>query len=359
MEAQIRALQRDVSVLQRQRIDDGDRLTTSHIQYEHDRKMAPKKTTTPMNNATIKQLIPQGVADALAEYEANRSSRNGDDSHDSGSARRTEHTTRECAYSDFLKCQPLTLKWNSHVKTVGHDAAYGMTWKTLMKMLTDKYCPRSKIKKLKIEIWNLKVKGTDIVSYTQHFQKLALMCGRMFPEESDQVDKYVGGRPDMIQGSVMASKPKTIQEAIKIANDLIDQKPYKRKNVVRAYAAGSGGKKESPAATANNQRALGAIQKVVTCYECGVQGHFKKDYLKLKNNNRGNQAGNGRAQARAYALGGNKANLDSNVVTGTFLLNNHYAFILFDSGADRSFVSTAFSSLIDIIPTTLNDSYDV
>ncbi|GKE20468.1 reverse transcriptase domain-containing protein [Tanacetum coccineum] len=88
--------------------------------------------------------------------------------------------------------------WNFHVKTVGHDAAYGMTWKILMKMLTDKYCPRSEIKKLKIELWNLKVKGTDVVSYTQHFQKLALMCGRMLPKEYDQLGKYVGGLPDMI-----------------------------------------------------------------------------------------------------------------------------------------------------------------
>ncbi|GJU43235.1 hypothetical protein Tco_1200501 [Tanacetum coccineum] len=81
-------------------------------------------------------------------------------------------------------------------------------------MMTAKYCPRSEIKKLEIEIWNLKVKGTDVVSYTQHFQELALMCGRMFLEESDEVEKYVGGLPDMIQGSVMASKPKKMQDAI-------------------------------------------------------------------------------------------------------------------------------------------------
>ncbi|GKE29239.1 reverse transcriptase domain-containing protein [Tanacetum coccineum] len=205
--------------------------------------MSPKKTTTPMTDVAIKQLIGQGVSDGLAEYEANRSSRNGDDSHDSGSGRRrTENTTRECTYSDFLKCQPLNFKgtkgvigltqwfkkieyvfhisncavayqikfatctllgnaltwWNSHVKNVGHDAAYGMTWKTLKKMMTDKYCPRSEIKKLEIEIWNLK--------------------------ESDEVEKYVGGLPNMIQGSVMASKPKILQDAIQFANDLMDKK---------------------------------------------------------------------------------------------------------------------------------------
>ncbi|GKB73779.1 putative reverse transcriptase domain-containing protein, partial [Tanacetum coccineum] len=110
----------------------------------------------------------------------------------------------------------------------------------------------------------------------------------------------------------------------------------------------------SPAANANanNQRNSGVIQRVVTCFECGVQGHYKKDCRKLKNNNRGNPTGNGGATAMAYAVG-------SNVVTGTFLLNNHYASILFDTGADRSFVSTAFSSLIDIVPSTLDHDYDV
>ncbi|GKB46880.1 reverse transcriptase domain-containing protein [Tanacetum coccineum] len=190
-----------------------------------------------MSNAAIKALVARSVADALAEHEANRS-RNRDDSHDSGSGgRRMESVFHISNYTienqvKFVTCTLIGVAltwWNSYVKTVNHDAAYGMPWKTLMKMMTDKYCPRSEIKKLEIEIWNLKVKGTDVVSYTQRFQELALMCGRMFPEESDQVEKYVRGLPDMIQGSVMASKPKIMQEAIKIANDLMDQK-------VRAYA---------------------------------------------------------------------------------------------------------------------------
>ncbi|GJY00901.1 hypothetical protein Tco_0359053 [Tanacetum coccineum] len=204
--------------------------------------MAPKKTTTPMTDAAIKALIAQGVADASAEYETNRSSRNGDDSHDSGNGRRTERVTRECTYSDFLKCQPLNFlgtkgvvgltQWFKKMEsTVGLDVAYGMTWKTLKKMMTD----------------------------------------RMFPEESDEVEKYVGGLPDMIQGSVMASKPKTMQDAVEFATELMDQKihtfadrqaenkrkledntrnnqtqqqPFKKQNVAMAYTAGPNDKKE-------------------------------------------------------------------------------------------------------------------
>ncbi|GJX53482.1 reverse transcriptase domain-containing protein [Tanacetum coccineum] len=208
--------------------------------------MPPKRnavatTTTPMTDVQIKALIAQGVADALAECDVDRS-RNGDDNHNSGSdGRRRMSVARECTYSDFLKCQPLNFKgtegvvgltqwfermelvfhisnsvvgnqvkyatytllgnaltwWNSHIKNVGHDAAYGMPWKTLMKMMTDKYCPRGEIQKLEIKIWNLK---------------------------SDKVEKYVGGLPDMIQGSVMASEPKKMQDAIEFATKLMDQK---------------------------------------------------------------------------------------------------------------------------------------
>ncbi|GJV49118.1 hypothetical protein Tco_1439330 [Tanacetum coccineum] len=58
-------------------------------------------------------------------------------------------------------------------------------------MMTSKYCPRNKIKKLEMEIWELKVKGTDLASYTQRFQDLALLWRRMFPEETDKIEKYV------------------------------------------------------------------------------------------------------------------------------------------------------------------------
>ncbi|GKC38732.1 reverse transcriptase domain-containing protein [Tanacetum coccineum] len=251
------------------------------------------------------------------------------------------------------------------------------------------------------------------------------MCGRMFPEESDVVENYVGGLPYMIQRNVMSAKPKTMEEAVEMANNLMDQKlrtwaerqnenkrkqdddsrnnqnqqqSNKRQNNGRAYTAGPSKKREysgslpkcskcnyhhnSPCAskchkcnkvghlawdcrssgnanTGNNQRATGANKKGTMCYECGAQGHFKRECPKLKNKNRGNQGENGNAPTKVYIVGNAGTNPDSNVVTGTFLLNNRYASILFDIGADRSFVSTTFSSLIDITPTTLDHYYDV
>ncbi|GJV68823.1 putative reverse transcriptase domain-containing protein [Tanacetum coccineum] len=223
-------------------------------------------TTTSVTNAQPQTMIDQGVTAALATCDANK---NGDDNHTSGTGgRRTERVVREYTYQDFMKCKPLYFKgtegvveltqWCSlhggefHVMTVSHDVAYAMTWADLRKKMTDK----------------------------------------MFPEESDKIERSAGN-----------------------ANN------------------------------ANNQRGTGSGQKP-TCFECGVQGHFKRECPKLKNNkNRGNQVGNDRAPAKVYAVGHAGTNPDSNVVTGTFLLNNRYASILFDTGADRSFVSTAFSSI--------------
>ncbi|GJW82960.1 putative reverse transcriptase domain-containing protein [Tanacetum coccineum] len=302
-------------------------------------------TTTPMTNAQLKTLITQGVADVLAKRDATRS-RNGEDSHDSGTGvRRAELVARECTYPEFMKCQPLNFKGtdsvNSHVRTVGHDVAYAMTWTNLKKRMTDKYCPRGKIKKLEVEMWNLKVK------------------------ESDKIEKYVGGFPDMIYRSVMASKLKTMHDAVEFTTELIDKKIStcaKRLTLLglcnRVGHLARDCKSPANANTSNNQRGTGAGQKA-TCFECGSQGHFKRECPKLKNNNRANSVGNGIAPAKVYAMGNAGTNPDSNIITGTFLLNNRYASILFDTYADRSFVSIAFSSQIDITPTTLDHYYDV
>nr|GEU69433.1 putative reverse transcriptase domain-containing protein [Tanacetum cinerariifolium] len=220
---------------------------------------------------------------------------------------RAQTDTMEDANSS---CAALTW-WNGHVRTLGHDATYAMTWRTLNKNFTDKYCPKGKIKKLKIKLWNLRVKANDVAAYTQRFQELALMCTKFLADETKKVEKYISGLPNNIHRNVMSVRPKTLDETTKLANDLMDQKLR----------------------------------------------HIKKNCPKLKN--RGNGSENGVAQGRAYALGGRDASMDSNVITGTFLLNNQYAKILFDTGADRSFVSTTFTALIDITPTTLENYYDV
>ncbi|GJS38928.1 reverse transcriptase domain-containing protein [Tanacetum coccineum] len=333
---------------------------------------ATTTTTTPVTSAQLKALIDQGVTDALAARDA---SRNGDDSHTSGTGtRRTERVARECTYHDFMKCQPLFFKgtegvieltqwfermetvfrisncsmenqikfatctllgialtwWNSHVKTVSHDMAYEMTWTSLKKKMTDKYCPRGEIKKLEAELWSLKVKGTYVLGYNQHFQELALLCVRMFPEESDKIERYVGGLPDMIHGSVVASKPKTMQEAIEMATELMDKKistlaerqaenkrkldnnnqaqqqPPKRQDVAQAYAAGTGERKEY----------AGTLP---LCNKCkftttarALQRHYRSDCPERKNQNHENPTGGTGTRGVVHALGGGETDQDLN-----------------------------------------------
>nr|GFC81388.1 reverse transcriptase domain-containing protein [Tanacetum cinerariifolium] len=162
-------------------------------------------------------------------------------------------------------------------------------------MMTDKYCPLKKIRKLEVELWELKVKGTDLASYTQCFQELALLYGRMFSEESNKIEKYVGGLPDMIHGSVVASKPKTVQEAIEIETELMDKN-------VRTFPE-------------RETRGTELGQKP-TCYEYGVRGYYRRECPKLKNNNNhGNRGGRNNAPTRVYTIGRAGTDPDANVVT--------------------------------------------
>ncbi|GJU80667.1 hypothetical protein Tco_1283032, partial [Tanacetum coccineum] len=295
---------------------------------------------------------------------------------------------RECTYQDFLKCQPLSFNategvvgltrwfekmepvfhisncpekyqvkystctllnnaltwWNSHKRAIGIEVAYAMSWAELMKLMTEVYCPRNEVQKMETE---------------------------MVPNEEDKVERFIGGLLDNIQGNVIAAEPTKLQDAIRIANNLMDQKLkgyarsvenkrrldnnprenhgqqpiFKRQNV--------GGQNVARAYTAGNNEKKGYVGSLPYCNR---PGHFRKDYPKLRNQNHrnkngnktGNQTGSNEATAKAYAIRGGG---------GTFLLNNCYASMLFDSGADRSFVSSTFSVLLDVALISVKYTY--
>ncbi|GJY34626.1 putative reverse transcriptase domain-containing protein [Tanacetum coccineum] len=293
---------------------------------------------------------------------------------------------RECTYQDFIKCQPFNfkgtkgvvglIKWFEKMEMVFHISNCSEKYqvKELMKLMTDVYCPRNEIQKMESELWNF-----------------TMMCTKIVPEDEDRVEKFIGGLPNNIQGNVIVVEPTRLQDAIRVANNLIDHKlkgyavknaekkrrlevnqkdsrwqqpQFKRQNVggqnvVRAYTTG------------NNERRVynGQLPLYNKCKfhhegPCTVrQGHYRSDCQKLKNQNSGNKTRNksgiGEARGKAYVLGGGDADPDSNTVTGTFLLNNHCAYVLFDSCTDRSFMSTTFITLLDVIPSTLDTSYAV
>ncbi|GJU27354.1 putative reverse transcriptase domain-containing protein [Tanacetum coccineum] len=363
-------------------------------------------------------MTPESIQ-AMIDQALQQNSTNGDASHNShGDDRRNVQTAHPCYYANFMKYQPLNFKgtkgivgltwwiekmesvfnisgcatenqvkfatctllgaaltwWNGQIRTLGLEA-YAMTWEGLKKKITGKYCPLGKIQKLEIKLWNLKVKRNDVPAYTKHFQELTLICTKFVANETEKINKYIRGLPDNIYGNVKSSKPKTLDETIGKAEDSSrnnhshQQQPFKKQNVTKVYNMGTGEKKpygvKLPKCSKCHFHDNGPCTQ--KCHKCNKVGHFardwhfKRDCPKLKNKDEGK----GNAQGWVYAVGNAEKNRnasgnpDFNVVTGTFLLNNRYASILFKTSADRSFISTAFSFLIDINPTPLDNSYAV
>ncbi|GJS91181.1 reverse transcriptase domain-containing protein [Tanacetum coccineum] len=323
--------------------------------------------------------------------------------------------------------------WNAYAQPIRIDQANKITWTELKRLLTNKYCPRTEVRKMEDEFYNLIVKGNDLKTYVRRFQELAVLCPNMVPNTEKLMEVFIGGLPRSIEGNVTASKPQTLEEAITITQRLMDQvtkhnsmqgtNDHKRKfddrrnttnsknylnNRINNYQNNHSNRNNdyrqqqnrrqetfrSYAATpTENSRYTGSLplckkctlhhtgpytvkcntcNKVghltknyrnkgpatgsnllpvtVTYHACGEKGHYENQCRKTTNNN---------AHGRAYLLRDKNAHRDPNVVTGTFLLNQHLAKVLFDSGADKSFVSISLASMLNIPPITINTTYDI
>nr|GFC05824.1 hypothetical protein [Tanacetum cinerariifolium] len=187
---------------------------------------------------------------ALAARDALRSI-NGDDSHNSGTGvRRTERANRECTYTDFLKCQPLHFKGTEGVATrdalrsINGDDSHNSGTGVRRTERANRECTYTDFLKCQ----PLHFKGTEgVASLSQWFERMESIFHISNCAVENQVKfatctlhsvaltwwnthvKTVGhdaayGLPDMIHGSVVASKPKTMQEAVEIATELMDKK---------------------------------------------------------------------------------------------------------------------------------------
>ncbi|GJZ51491.1 reverse transcriptase domain-containing protein [Tanacetum coccineum] len=387
-------------------------------------RMAPKRTPTSaapaMSQAAIRKLVAdstEGTVGLIRWFERTES------------VFLCSNCTKDCKvkFATGTLTEEALSWWNSFAQPIRIEEAYKITWSEFKKILIKKYCPRTEVKKMEDEFYNLTVKGNDLKTYVRRFQELAVLCPTMVPNSEKLMEVFIGGLPRSIEGNVTASKPQTLEEAITITQRLIDQvtkhnsvqgtndhkrkfddrrtfnnnnyqnnrnnnnsnrnndhqqQQNRRQETVRAYAVtptensrytGSlplckkctlhhtgpctvkcqtcnkvghltrNCRNKGPATRSNLQPVF------VTCHACGEKGHYKSQCSRANNN----------AHGRAYLLRDKNAHQDPNVVTGTFLLNQHLARVLFDSGADKSFVSISLASMLNIPPITLDTTYDI
>ncbi|GJS78625.1 putative reverse transcriptase domain-containing protein [Tanacetum coccineum] len=275
--------------------------------------------------------------------------------------------TGKCAEEDKVMFAASTFEgraltwWNGNVHTLGLVNSNSIPWTEFKTMITMEYWPAVEIQKIEQELWTLTLKGWI----------------------TRKIGKYVCGFPERIKGNITSSKPATLHDAINMAREPIRSESQFRETA-RAYAAAPAeGRVYAGTLPKCNQcnlhhhgpcpprcqkcQRIGHMEKDcrailpgagtiplqdMTYFGCGEKGHFRDRCPKGRNQE------NAGARMRAYAMVENpQQNL--NVVAGTFLLNDHYACILFYSGAEKSFVSSAFTPFIDIAPIALNTSYEI
>ncbi|GKA72088.1 putative reverse transcriptase domain-containing protein [Tanacetum coccineum] len=285
----------------------------------------------------------------------------------------------ECTEARKVKFAAATLQgraltwWNSQVATMGLEAANQIGWTEMRRLMTEEFCPIEEIQRMEHELWNLKVKEFDITAYTKRFHELVQLCPEMVPSERKKIEAYIRGLTDNIKGTVIGSKPTSLNEAVRMAHALNNNRDNTRHNqqnnqrqgnaraMTTAPAEQGGYAGNKPLCNRCGKHHFGYCKVVcsncgkaghmardckgkaiatganarptVTCYDCGEKGHTR-NYCPKRRDPQGEEA-----RGRAYVIRDAEKQQGPNVVTGTFLLNNRYATVLFDSGSDKSVVS--------------------
>nr|GEX29107.1 hypothetical protein [Tanacetum cinerariifolium] len=236
----------------------------------------------------------------------------------------------ECPEGNKVKFSATTLQgpaltwWNAKVATIGLETVNQMPWSEMKQLMTAEFCTIEEIQRMKHELWNLKVKECNIVAYTR---------GKKRKWESFQGVNSSGkiNHKDNSRQTLQNNQKQGNARAMVTAPTDGKARNYKEKNV------------------ATGANAL----PIPTCYNYGEQGHTRNRCLRKVKQEEVREV-----HGQAYAIKDAEPK-GPNVVTGTFLLNNRYAFVLFDLGSDGSFVDTRFSSMLSIDPIKIGVSYEV
>ncbi|GJZ37523.1 putative reverse transcriptase domain-containing protein [Tanacetum coccineum] len=184
---------------------------------EESNEIAPKRTSTsaapPMTQAAIKKLVVDSVATALEAQAATMASTSNPNRNTGPTG---THVTKTGNYKKFISCQPFYFNGTEGAVASFAEQANKITWTELKRLLTNKYCPRTEVRKMEDEFYNLTVNGDDLKTYIRRFQELAFLCPNMVPNTEKLMEAFIVGLPRSTEGNVTASKPQTLEEAINI-----------------------------------------------------------------------------------------------------------------------------------------------
>ncbi|GKB24429.1 putative reverse transcriptase domain-containing protein [Tanacetum coccineum] len=341
--------------------------------------MPPK--SAPLTQAAIHRMIKESVDAAIAAERA-RHANAGNDARGSGPVRGQDATpaVRECTFAGLMKCNPTAFhgtkgavelrRWFEKTKSVFGISEYAevkkvkftaatlqgpaLTWwnakvatmdletmnqtpcTEMKQLMTAEFCPIEEVQRMAYELWNLKVKEYNIVAYTQRDNSCQTL----------QNNQNQGNVRSMVTASTVGNVSSgSLPLCKRCFTHHVGQFTIKCHKCRKIGCKARYYKEKNVAIGANDW-------PILTCYDCGEQGHTRNRCpRKVK------QEEVGEVRGRAYAIKDAKPK-GPNVVTGTFLLNNRYAFVLFNSGSDRSFMDTRFSSMLNIEPVKIRASYE-
>nr|GEV86541.1 zinc finger, CCHC-type, retrotransposon Gag domain protein [Tanacetum cinerariifolium] len=259
--------------------------------------------------------------------------------------------------------------WNTQVQARGRAAAIGMSWTDFKALLVEEFCPSNEMEKLESEFWNHKMVGANHVGYTDRFHELAKLVPHLVTPESSRIKSAILKVGILTDEAVSCGtltkgneKRNGVKETSKQEGRRNDDKRAKKPGHIARHCETSI-KQVAPINAVRGNHELGM------CYEYGSRKNYQNNCPKLTRapgqmgncltikENQNTKNNENQFKGRDFNVNAVGTLQDPNIITGTFSLNNHYATVLFDSGANFSFISTDFVTLLNVKTSFVNLSY--
>ncbi|KAF5786109.1 putative nucleotidyltransferase, Ribonuclease H [Helianthus annuus] len=313
--------------------------------------------------------------------------------------------------SQFFKGEALAW-WRSLIQATGKIPLYNMSWNQFVALIKENYCPQHEVEKIESDFLSLVMKNLDCQAYLTSFNTLSRLVPYLVTPEPKRIARFIGGLAPEIKASVKASRPATFRSAadisLSLTLDAVRQRSLRAADAEKRKREDDGSRRSDKKRKGNSDHKKGSRSKKgdqqtgdkpkckvckrhhfgrcryesksqsqpkacgicksldhkaldckkikdATCYNCNEKGHLRTNCPKLAKKTEEGKKTN----ARVFRMDAKEAVQDDNVITGTFLVNDIYARVLFDSGADKSFVDNKFCELLNLPIKALSVKYEV